>query len=99
MAEFGLPGLLQSAVGLRGRMAGACGGSSRAAGPRRDARLPGNGEARDIRAAYRGRLLLALAGIFLLGSAHAQILSSRIWPAREYTRLTLESKEDLKYTI
>jgi N-acetylmuramoyl-L-alanine amidase len=80
-------------------MAGARGRSAGAAGSRRDARIPGTGEARELRPSYRGRLLLALTGVFLLGSAHAQILSSRIWPAREYTRLTLESKEDLKYTI
>jgi N-acetylmuramoyl-L-alanine amidase len=80
-------------------MARACRGSARAARPRADVGVSGTHEAGNIRGAYRGRLLLALTGVFLLGSAHAQILSSRIWPAREYTRLTLESKEDLKYTI
>jgi N-acetylmuramoyl-L-alanine amidase len=40
-------------------------------------------------------LLLALS----LGTAEAQVLSTRIWPARDYTRLTLESKEEVQYTI
>ncbi len=41
-------------------------------------------------------LLLALA---FLGSAQAQVHSSRIWPAPEYTRLTLESRSDVKFTL
>jgi N-acetylmuramoyl-L-alanine amidase len=40
-------------------------------------------------------LLLALS----LGTAEAQVLSTRIWPARDYTRLTFESKEEVQYTI
>ena len=44
--------------------------------------------------------LLAAAGAFLfLASAHAQVVSSRIWPARDYTRLTLESKGEVNYTL
>jgi N-acetylmuramoyl-L-alanine amidase len=31
--------------------------------------------------------------------AQAQVLSTRIWPARDYTRLTLESRQKLEYTI
>ncbi|MGE5638997.1 MAG: N-acetylmuramoyl-L-alanine amidase [Clostridia bacterium] len=31
--------------------------------------------------------------------AHAQVLSSRIWPAPEYTRLTIESQTELKYSL
>ena len=34
-----------------------------------------------------------------VGSAQAQVLSTRIWPAKDYTRLTLESKDKLEYTI
>jgi N-acetylmuramoyl-L-alanine amidase len=41
---------------------------------------------------------LVLALVFL-GSAQAQVLSSRIWPARDYTRLTLESKSPTKHSI
>ncbi len=31
--------------------------------------------------------------------AEAQVQSARIWPARDYTRVTIESKEKLEYTI
>jgi N-acetylmuramoyl-L-alanine amidase len=39
--------------------------------------------------------------VFLLsaGIAHAQVLSSRIWPAPDYTRLTLESKAQIKHSV
>ncbi len=33
------------------------------------------------------------------GLAHAQVVSSRIWPAPDYTRLTLESKTDIKHSV
>jgi N-acetylmuramoyl-L-alanine amidase len=39
---------------------------------------------------------LALA---LVSTAQAQVHASRIWPAPEYTRLTLESKSDVKFTL
>jgi N-acetylmuramoyl-L-alanine amidase len=42
---------------------------------------------------------LALLLAFHLGASEAQVLSSRIWPARDYTRLTLESREAIEYTI
>jgi N-acetylmuramoyl-L-alanine amidase len=41
----------------------------------------------------------ALALCALLASAHAQVTSTRIWPARDYTRLTIESKTALRYTL
>jgi N-acetylmuramoyl-L-alanine amidase len=31
--------------------------------------------------------------------AQAQVISTRIWPARDYTRVTLESKAELKYAV
>src|SRR5882672_5070218 len=99
MAELRVPGLLQSTVGLRGRMARAGERLVAAAGSLRRAGVRGCGAARASRSRFAGRLVLALSGLFLLASAHAQILSSRLWPAREYTRLTLESKERLEYTI
>ncbi|HSU62467.1 MAG TPA: N-acetylmuramoyl-L-alanine amidase [Burkholderiales bacterium] len=34
-----------------------------------------------------------------MASAEAQVLSSRIWPARDYTRLTLESRDEIKFTL
>ncbi|HEY5897349.1 MAG TPA: N-acetylmuramoyl-L-alanine amidase [Burkholderiales bacterium] len=43
--------------------------------------------------------LAAPLACLALGSAEAQVLSSRIWPARDYTRLTLESKAELKYEV
>ena len=43
-------------------------------------------------------LAAGLACLFL-ASAEAQVVSSRIWPARDYTRLTLESKGELKYQL
>jgi N-acetylmuramoyl-L-alanine amidase len=43
-------------------------------------------------------LALVLACLFV-GAAQAQVLSTRIWPARDYTRLTIESKEEIKYSI
>ncbi|HEX6267330.1 MAG TPA: N-acetylmuramoyl-L-alanine amidase [Burkholderiales bacterium] len=50
--------------------------------------------------AHRGGQLLAVVlALAVLGSAHAQVHSSRIWPAPEYTRLTLESKSDVKFTL
>jgi N-acetylmuramoyl-L-alanine amidase len=46
---------------------------------------------------WRG-LAIVLA-VFFLGAAHAQVVSSRIWPARDYTRLTLESKSEIKHSV
>jgi len=75
-------------------------GSAFAAGPaylagirrRRPAGAP-----RSALGGWRG-LALVLALLFV-GTAEAQVVSSRIWPARDYTRLTLESKEEIQYTI
>jgi N-acetylmuramoyl-L-alanine amidase len=44
-------------------------------------------------------ILALLLAVFLVDAAHAQVLSTRIWPARDYTRLTIESKEEIKYSI
>jgi N-acetylmuramoyl-L-alanine amidase len=48
-------------------------------------------------------LALVLAGFFVgfaaVGAAQAQVLSTRIWPARDYTRLTIESKDEIQYSI
>ena len=44
-------------------------------------------------------LALVLACLFRVGAAQAQVLATRIWPARDYTRLTIESKEEIKYSI
>ncbi|TAK42187.1 MAG: N-acetylmuramoyl-L-alanine amidase [Betaproteobacteria bacterium] len=34
-----------------------------------------------------------------LSAAQAQVVSTRIWPARDYTRVTIESKSKLEYTL
>jgi N-acetylmuramoyl-L-alanine amidase len=46
-----------------------------------------------------GRILAFLFGLALAGAAQAQVLSTRIWPARDYTRLTIESKEEIQYSL
>jgi N-acetylmuramoyl-L-alanine amidase len=48
--------------------------------------------------AFRHALALLLALVFV-GAAQAQVLSTRIWPARDYTRLTIESKQEIPYTL
>src|SRR5258708_34722700 len=60
--------------------------------------------ARQDRSALRRRRSLALlaagvACLALAGAAEAQVLASRIRPPRDYTRLTLESKTELKYEV
>ena len=50
-----------------------------------------------IHAGWRG--LALLAAFLLAGAAHAQIVASRIWPAPDYTRLTLEAPAELKYQL
>src|SRR4051812_21152790 len=61
----------------------------------------------------RGRLAprldrIALAGwrgvaflfaVFLAVPAQAQVTATRMWPARDYTRLTIESKAPVKYEV
>ena len=103
MAELGLPGILQSGLRLRGRVAGARGGPPFSAGSGNNPDFQGRSEARRSRDALgRGRglaLLGGLAALLFLASAQAQVLSSRIWPARDYTRLTLESPAEVKYNV
>ena len=43
--------------------------------------------------------VLGLVLFLFLGAVHAQVVSTRIWPARDYTRVTIESKSELKYTL
>jgi len=44
-------------------------------------------------------LAAGVAALLLATSAEAQVIASRIWPARDYTRLTIESKSEIKYEI
>ncbi len=80
-------------------MARARGGPAITRGPGSAARVRGAGPAGFLHRQLRIRALLALAALFVLGSAEAQVVSGRIWPARDYTRLTLESKQELKFSI
>jgi len=53
---------------------------------------------------YAGRRGLAVAfaaAIFVgdLAAAHAQFIATRIWPARDYTRVTFESRRVLDYSM
>ncbi|HZM37124.1 MAG TPA: N-acetylmuramoyl-L-alanine amidase [Burkholderiales bacterium] len=41
--------------------------------------------------------LAVFASLAFVASAQAQVVASRIWPAPEYTRVTIESKDELKY--
>jgi N-acetylmuramoyl-L-alanine amidase len=84
-------------AGARGR-AVAVPGPRRTAGDRRQraARLAERGHA------WRRRLAGALAAALLLGdlaAAQAQVIATRIWPARDYTRVTFESREALDYSL
>jgi N-acetylmuramoyl-L-alanine amidase len=55
------------------------------------------------RALAAGRSLaglgLAALAISLAAPAQAQIVSTRIWPARDYTRVTIESKSEVKFQL
>src|SRR6185369_17235379 len=105
MVEFGLPRALQPAIALRRRMAGARRRSTSRAGSGYSAELCGRAARRAAarvhvggrRLAQRGALAL---GLFLtLACAQAQVISTRIWPAKEYTRVTFESKTELKFQL
>ncbi|HWA38851.1 MAG TPA: AMIN domain-containing protein, partial [Burkholderiales bacterium] len=57
------------------------------------------GPPRAPRVSYASRIFLAVVAFLFLAGAQAQVLSSRIWPAREYTRLTFETKSELKHSV
>jgi len=44
-------------------------------------------------------LLSAALVAFSTGAHSAQITSARVWPAQDYTRVTLETQEPLKYSV
>src|SRR6185503_7025566 len=100
MAEFRLPGALQPGFAVRRGMAGKGRGPALPARPVDPPRIRRGSEARAPRSALQrwGGLAFLLALLFV-ASAQAEVLSSRIWPAKDYTRLTLESKEPIDYTI
>src|SRR5688572_10687355 len=95
MARLGLPGILQRGLALRGRVAGA---------GRRAAAASGFGGEAGIRPYGKkghpfGRGLAFLVALLLVATAQAQVVSSRIWPARDYTRLTLETRSETKFSV
>jgi len=57
------------------------------------------GGALEARRSLAGNCLVALAFFLIAAGAQAQIVSTRIWPAKEYTRVTLESKAEIKFTL
>jgi N-acetylmuramoyl-L-alanine amidase len=104
MAGFRIPGVLQRAVGLCGRVARARCRPAPAAHPRDSSGSRGLGPSRDPDARLAGWRRLARAGaaaLLLAGvaAAHADVVATRIWPARDYTRVTFESRSELKYTL
>jgi N-acetylmuramoyl-L-alanine amidase len=99
MAEFRLPGALQPGLGLRSRVAGKGGGPACPAGPAHQAAIRGRRTAGALGSLLGSGRGLAFLLAFSVTTAEAQVLSTRIWPARDYTRLTLESKEKIDYTI
>lgn len=81
-----------------GRRPAAAGGSRHPAGNRRQwaARLPERGQR------WRRGLAGAIAAALFFGgvaAAHAQVIATRIWPARDYTRVTFESRKALDYSL
>src|SRR2546422_4868445 len=103
MVELRPARVLQTGCGLHRGMAGArrlCTSLTRPGAAARLRRRGAPGEPGSTLGRRRG-LACVVAGLacLFLGAAQAQVVSSRIWPARDYTRLTLESKEEVKYQI
>jgi N-acetylmuramoyl-L-alanine amidase len=90
-------------------VAGAGGRPDRAARSGYSSRIPGGRAQGDAARAHAVRRSLAGFGLaalaLFLGAAQAQtapapqILSTRIWPAKDYTRVTLESKAEIKFQL
>src|SRR5678816_2026696 len=100
MGELGLSRALQSRHALRRRVAGARGRPAGATGSVPEIDLSGQrprGGARFELAT--GRVLAAIGLAALALAAKAQIVSTRIWPAKDYTRVTLESKAEIKFSV
>src|SRR5574339_281200 len=96
MAELGLPGALQPRRPVRRGMAGEGRGPAFSARPAHHSGIRWRSAARALGRALRCWPLLA---VLFAGAVEAQVVSTRIWPAKDYTRLTLESKEAIDYTI
>ena len=99
MAEFGLPGALQPGLGLHRRMAGEGRRSAFPAGCTNDPAIRRRSAPRVLGSVLGRWASLAFLLAFHAVTSEAQVLSTRIWPARDYTRLTFESREPIQYTI
>src|SRR6267143_425147 len=100
MVELGLSRILQPRLGLPGRMAGAGRAPARPARPRSGPGICRRRAPGDIAIALaHWRALAVVLLVSFIAPAEAQVLSSRIWPARDYTRLTLESRDEIKFTL
>ncbi len=98
MAELRLSRVLRPDLGLHRGVAGAGGSWLGAGRPGSEARDGGRREARDARRAHAGwRVLAFVLALFFLGAAEAQVLASRVWPSPDYTRLTIETKQEILY--
>ena len=99
MAEFRLPGLLQPRLAVRGRVAGEGRGAAFAAGSENQAGIRRAGAPRAPGSRLPGwRSLAFLLALFVTG-AKAEVIATRVWPAPDYTRLTLEANQALEYSI
>jgi N-acetylmuramoyl-L-alanine amidase len=72
---------------------------ARAAGPAHPAGFRWRCAQREPGSALGRWRSLALLAALSVSAVEAQVLSTRIWPAPEYTRLTFESKEEIQHTI
>ena len=105
MADFWVPRTLQPGVALHRGVAGESGELAGTPGPRSQALVQLSIAHRGAdRAVGAGRSLardglVALAFFLGVSGAQAQVVSTRIWPAKDYTRVTLESKAELKYQL
>ena len=81
-------------------MAGACRTGAGRSRPVVSPGIPARRAPRHPLVAYAGwRSLALLLALSCVSAARAEVVAARIWPAPEYTRLTLETKEELKYTL
>jgi N-acetylmuramoyl-L-alanine amidase len=84
-------------------MAGAGGRDASAAGHGNPSKARGRGAAsasQSLLAFRRGLAFLAAALLLAVsGFANAQVVASRVWPANDYTRLTLEAPTEIKYQV
>src|SRR5919109_2507027 len=99
MAEFGFSRALQPGLAMRGGVAGEGRGPAFTSRSSDHARIRGRGAPRVSGGrlpAWRG---LAFFAALFVTSAQAEVVATRMWPARDYTRLTLESTTSLEYSI